>query len=65
MRIEVNGTSRTSTAASLAALIAELGLDAAGVATAIDGTFVPQGQRADLLLAAGMKVEILSPMQGG
>ena len=65
MRIDLNGEELATEAATLAALLAERGLDAASVATALDGVFVPRVRRADVRLAAGARVEILSPMQGG
>ena len=61
----VNGVEHQSEAASLAAVLVELKLDDAMVATALNGEFVPVGQRAVTQLAAGDKIEILAPMQGG
>jgi sulfur carrier protein len=65
MRIDVNGCSETTEAATLAELVAERGLDAASVATALDGAFVPRDRRAAIPLTPGAQVEILAPMQGG
>ncbi|MBE7728199.1 sulfur carrier protein ThiS [Komagataeibacter sp. FXV3] len=66
MRILVNGEHHDVTAASLAALLDELGYDAtARVATAVDGSFVAAGRRATHPLHDGAQVEILAPMQGG
>lgn len=65
MRIELNGESLTTEAATLAGLLAERGFDPNSVATAIDGDFVPRSLRADTALRDGVKVEVLSPMQGG
>jgi sulfur carrier protein len=65
MRIDLNGRSHQTAAADLAALLDELGLDAASVATALDGAFVPRGARAATALAEGARIEVLSPMQGG
>lgn len=65
MQIEVNGAAVTTTAPTLAALIDERGLDAACVATALDGDFVPRDQRAATALYPGARVEVLAPMQGG
>lgn len=65
MQVELNGTPLTTAAATLSALVAERGLDAASVATAMNGTFVPRHMREDTPLADGAKIEILSPMQGG
>ena len=61
MRIDVNGTSVDT----LADLIAELSFEALSVASAVDGQFVPRDARTAFTLTAGMKVELLSPMQGG
>lgn len=65
MRIEVNGEPREVTAATVQAALAELGLGAARVATALNGAFVPAGARAAQLLTEGDRLEVLSPMQGG
>ncbi|MDO5606217.1 MAG: sulfur carrier protein ThiS [Paracoccus sp. (in: a-proteobacteria)] len=65
MRLEINGESRRSEAATLADLLAELGHDAGSVATAVNGEFVPRTARADTPLADGARIEILAPMQGG
>lgn len=65
MRIELNGESLTTQAATLALLLEEQGFDPNSVATAIDGDFVPRSLRAAASLQDGIKVEVLSPMQGG
>lgn len=65
MRIDLNGTPVETDAGSLAALIEEQGFDAASVATAMDGQFVPRPARATTVLRDGAKIEVLSPMQGG
>lgn len=65
MRIELNGAPVTTGAATLAALIEEQGFDAASVATALDGAFVPRAARAATPLREGARIEALSPMQGG
>lgn len=65
MRIELNGLGVTTDASNLAALLDEHGFDATSVATALDGEFVARGARASILLKEGVKVEVLSPMQGG
>jgi len=61
----VNGTATTSTAATLAALLAEVGYGDSKVATARNGEFVPQRQRASTLLTDGDQIEIVAPRQGG
>lgn len=65
MRIEVNGEPRDTEARSLAEALAELGLSEAVVATALNGDFVPRGERAATPLKAGDRIEIVAPMQGG
>lgn len=65
MQIDLNGQPAQTAAATLAALIAERGYDAASVATALDGAFVPRSARADTALRPGARVEVVSPMQGG
>lgn len=65
MRLDVNGQPREVRARTLAALIDELGLDGASLATALDGQFVPRDAREGATLSPGAKVELLAPMQGG
>lgn len=65
MEIHVNGTAQEVRAQNLAALLDEMGLAAATVATALDGDFVPLSERAAAALHPGSRVEVLSPMQGG
>ncbi|MXV44463.1 sulfur carrier protein ThiS [Saccharibacter sp. 17.LH.SD] len=50
---------------TLGALIKDLALDQASVATALNGQFVPAVKRDDTVLHAGDEVEVLAPMQGG
>ena len=65
MNMLVNDEAREVSASTLAALIDELGLKDARIATAVDGGFVPASRRAGLAIAEGMKIEIVAPMQGG
>ncbi|MGF7161408.1 sulfur carrier protein [Rhodoligotrophos appendicifer] len=65
MKITINGDAREVTSTDLAGLLLELGYGEVVVATAVNEAFVPMGQRADLELAAGDRVEVLTPMQGG
>ncbi|WP_062222081.1 sulfur carrier protein ThiS [Aureimonas sp. D3] len=65
MILHLNGNPCEVEAGSLDALLRELGVEPEAVATALNGEFVPRGERADTPLAAGDKVELLSPMQGG
>lgn len=65
MSLVVNGQAKVSRAATLAALIAELGYGDAKIATARNGEFVPRAARNSTRLAPGDKIEIVSPRQGG
>ena len=65
MNIEVNGEWREVRAVDLAAALEELGFADAVLATALNGAFVPAGERAAAVLAEGDRLEILAPMQGG
>ncbi|MDX1780823.1 MAG: sulfur carrier protein ThiS [Thalassovita sp.] len=65
MRIDLNGQSLITQAETLAGLLDEQGFDAASVATALNGAFVPRPQRALAKLTDGARIEVLSPMQGG
>lgn len=61
----VNGEAVTLRGATLADLLAELGYGSAKVATARNGEFVPERARAVTPLAAGDRIEIVAPRQGG
>ena len=50
---------------SLAAVLEQLGYDAALVATAVNGEFVPVRARAEVSVRDGDRIEVLAPMQGG
>lgn len=63
--IVVNGAAVTARAATLADLVAELGYGSARVATAVNGDFVAERARATHAVAAGDRIEIVSPRQGG
>ena len=65
MRIELNGAPIETGSRTLADFLDERGFEAEAVATAIDGTFVPRTARPNAELSEGVKIEILSPMQGG
>jgi sulfur carrier protein len=65
LKLVVNGTATTSSAATLAALLAEAGYGDSKVATARNGDFVPERQRASTLLTDGDQIEIVAPRQGG
>ena len=65
IRIRLNGVGRETSAATLADLLDEQGYGEAVVATALNGSFLPKGLRAQTRLADGDTVEIVAPMQGG
>ncbi len=65
MTITVNGEQREIMATTLEALVEELDLANAAVATALNGQFVFAGGREATVLNAGDEVEIVAPMQGG
>jgi sulfur carrier protein len=61
----VNGRRATTAARTVAELLAEQDLSAVRVATALNGRFVPEAQRATTTVSAGDRVEIVSARQGG
>lgn len=65
MQLQVNGETRAVEAATLAQALLELGYREAHVATALNGVFVPAGQRGAQALREGDALEVLAPMQGG
>jgi sulfur carrier protein len=65
MDVVVNGKSIRTEAKVLAGLVAEQELSGARIATALNGNFVPERERANTLLKAGDRIEIVSPRQGG
>ncbi|GBQ30890.1 sulfur carrier protein ThiS [Acetobacter fabarum] len=65
MKITVNDEAQDVSATTLAGLIDELGYAGARIATALNGQFVPKTERERAALAAGARVEIVAPMQGG
>jgi sulfur carrier protein len=63
--IVVNGDRLETQAATVADLVAELGLAGARVATARNGDFVPARARAATAIVPGDRIEIVSPRHGG
>jgi sulfur carrier protein len=65
--IFVNGEPRERAGATIAELLAELGVEARarGVAVAIDGEVVPRAEWPARRINEGERVEALSAMQGG
>ena len=65
MKISINGAAKDVNSTNLAAVLLEAGYGNARVATAVNGNFVPVGQRVSCLIEAGDQVEIVAPRQGG
>lgn len=65
MKLIINGTPETHPVQHLAELLERLGHPPDGVATAVNGSFVPAAQRQSQPLKEGDLVEIVAPMQGG
>lgn len=65
MRVILNGEPCETAASSLEALVDEIGLADAVVATAVNGEFVAVEARAETTLQPGYQIEVLAPMQGG
>jgi sulfur carrier protein len=65
--IYVNGDPRERAGATIAELLAELGVEPAarGVAVAVDGEVVPRAEWPQRRVNEGERVEALSAMQGG
>lgn len=63
--ILVNAEPRAVKAATLAAVLEQLGYGGEKVATAINGDFVPERARATTPVAEGDRIEVLSARQGG
>jgi len=65
--IRVNGTDREIAGATVAALVAELGVPAGGrgVAVAVDGEVVPRAEWEATAIADGAAVEIVTAVAGG
>ncbi|TKZ22300.1 sulfur carrier protein ThiS [Shimia litoralis] len=65
MKIFVNAQQHDIMGQTLAVALTELGLDSPAIATALNGSFVPRQNRETTSLAAGDRLEVLAPMQGG
>ena len=65
--IFVNGEPRDRDGATIAELLADLGVEpqARGVAVALDGEVVPRAEWGERTVNEGQRVEALSAMQGG
>ncbi|MFK7901932.1 MAG: sulfur carrier protein ThiS [Nitratireductor sp.] len=65
IKLSVNGETKEISATLFEEALIELGFKDAKVATAINGAFISQDARKDVVLKNGDQVEILAPMQGG
>ena len=65
MRLSVNGDPRETGAATLAALLAELGIDPQRVAVAVNGQVVPRGEWDRHRMTSGDRVEVITAVGGG
>ena len=65
--IFVNGEPRERAGATVAELLADLGVEtrARGVAVAVDGEVIPRAEWGERRVNEGERVEALSAMQGG
>lgn len=66
MQVTINGTTRrVADDSTLAAVLAEVGVAARGVAVAVDGAVVPRDQWPGTGLRPDAVVEVLTAVQGG
>tara|TARA_R110000782_G_scaffold74789_1_gene149531 strand:- start:168 stop:368 length:201 start_codon:yes stop_codon:yes gene_type:complete len=65
LRIQVNGEGRAVTAASVLALVTELGLDPRKVAVERNLTIVPRSLYGDTTLTEGDRIELVQFVGGG
>lgn len=66
MNVSVNGDTReVADGATVADLLAELGLPASGIAVAVNGEVVTRARHASTVLPDAARVEVLTAVQGG
>jgi sulfur carrier protein len=65
LQILLNGEPAMTEACTLRELCADLGLEEARIATAVNGSFVATSERASRKLAPADQIEIVAPRQGG
>lgn len=65
MWIEFNGDDVETTAATVADFLMEQDIGNAAVAVAVNGEFIPRARHASEPLIAGVRLEVVAPMQGG
>ena len=65
MRVIVNGEGAEVGATDLAAMLSEMDFPVTQVAIAVNQRVVPRGRWSETALAAGDRIEIITPRQGG
>jgi sulfur carrier protein len=65
MQITLNGTSRSTAAATVAALVRDLGFDGKRIAVERNGEIVPRSRYDDTPIADGDRFEIVGAVGGG
>jgi sulfur carrier protein len=65
LKVLLNGEPFATEAATLGELCENLGFAEAKIATAVNGNFVPTGDRGATQLAPADEIEIVAPRQGG
>ncbi len=65
MHLLLNGQPVDTVMSTLETLLEEQQIDITVVACAIDGQYIPKSSYSTTLLTPNMRVEVLSPMQGG
>lgn len=65
IQVVLNGEKIDLRAGDLAQALIEAGYGEALVATALNGDFVPAGQRASTKISEGDAIEVIAPLQGG
>ncbi len=63
--VMVNGAPESTTARTLQAWVESRGVQPAGLATAVNGNFVPRSLRAQQPLAEGDTILTFQPIEGG
>lgn len=65
IHVHINGEARQVKSVTLAALIAELGLQDKRLAVELDEMLVPKSKHAETVLYDGAKIEIIQAVGGG
>jgi sulfur carrier protein len=65
MQIILNGQTIETQQTSLDGLLTEQGYTDMSIATAMNDNFIPQAERAEVLLQEHCVIEVVAPMQGG